>query len=227
LAGQPIGRRRSLIKLRAETEWDYSEALWPNRQLGVAISDRRTQILDVAAQLFYEKGYIPTTMQEIADHAGLLKGSIYHHFPSKEEMLFRIIRSVHEGITAHISTISDDSLEPLDRLRTRLRHHTLYNVRNIEWTTVFYNDFRALDPEHREFIVRERDRYDAILINIVIEAQEQGSATREIPAKLAVFGLLGLVNSIHRWYRRSGAYSPAEIADTYSRIAIEGLVVSP
>lgn len=206
---------------------DYRHALWPNRDEGVIGSDRATQILDLAAREFYAKGYAPTTMQHIADEAGVLKGSIYHHFTSKEEMLYLILDAVHLGLAEMIGPITQGTRQPLEKLRAILVAHTIFNARNLEWTTVFYNDFRALSPERCAKIIARRDEYDQMLLNLIVDAQRQGELRAGLSTKLALFGMTGLVNSIHRWYRADGLESPESVAESFGSMIIDGVKATP
>ena len=62
-------------------------------------SERRDEILAIAAELFAERGFAATTVREIADSAGILSGSLYHHFDSKESMVEELLRTFLEDIT--------------------------------------------------------------------------------------------------------------------------------
>lgn len=202
---------------------DYVSALWPLRQSSGPLTNRPAQILDLAAQMFYGKGYASTTMREIANGAGLLKGSLYHHFSSKEEILFHIMWTVHTGLTAVMAPVRASDAPPWEKLRAIVRGHTLYNAKNIAWTTVFYNDFGALSDERRALIIEQRDRYDAMLLDLIERAQSDGFLSSQIPAKLVLFGMTGLVNSLHRWFRPEGEYSAEEVADAFAALALDGL----
>jgi AcrR family transcriptional regulator len=79
------------------------------------------KIIDVAGELFAEKGYERTTMQDIVDGLGMSKGAIFHHFKSKEDVMDAVIRRMADGIVERARAIADDpTLGVADKLRTAL-----------------------------------------------------------------------------------------------------------
>src|SRR5260221_14701391 len=79
-------------------------------------SERRRQVLDAAALVFYSKGYDASSTQDIADEVGMLKGSLYYYVASKEEFLYDIISEIHEGAIRAIAPVMDLDLDTLDKL---------------------------------------------------------------------------------------------------------------
>src|SRR5947207_409360 len=69
---------------------------------------RQQEILEAAARVFHEKGYESTSIQDIADEVGILKGSLYYYIRSKEDLLYEIIRDIHDDAIAYVGHI--DSL---------------------------------------------------------------------------------------------------------------------
>jgi len=84
---------------------------------------RRKQLLKAAYQLFLKKGYRVTTTEEIARRAGLTKGALYHHFKSKEDMLYLLVREISEmRMESFLSRLKKDGT-PIDYLRALLEHY--------------------------------------------------------------------------------------------------------
>lgn len=187
--------------------------------------ERRRTLLEVAARLFCEKGYSATTMKEIADASGMLKGSLYHYFPSKEEILFQIIWITHSELRSWTDPIrADKQSDPIERLRSLIKAHVLLNVADREMATVFYNDFKALPEDRQKVIVRERDSYERFLRRLIAEAQKAGNMGTDAEPRLIAFGILGLVNSVLRWYRPSGKYSSKEVAEFFEELIMSGVL---
>ncbi|MBN2048150.1 MAG: TetR/AcrR family transcriptional regulator [Anaerolineaceae bacterium] len=81
--------------------------------------DRRNEILDVAQAIFYTKGYDQTSIQEILDQIGIAKGTFYHYFPSKLDLLEGVVDRLVEQSAAILQAIVDDpALEPVDKVNT-------------------------------------------------------------------------------------------------------------
>ena len=76
------------------------------------MSTRRAELLALAAQMFAERGYGQTTVRDIADAAGILSGSLYHHFDSKESMVDEILRTFLDELFTRYREIVDAGLEP-------------------------------------------------------------------------------------------------------------------
>src|SRR6476646_5314637 len=96
-----------------------------------ATATRRDQLLAIAAGLFAEKGFKNTTVRDIADASGILSGSLYHHFDSKESMVDEILSTFQEELFGQYDAILASAAGPLDQLEQAVlvsfdaidRHH--------------------------------------------------------------------------------------------------------
>jgi AcrR family transcriptional regulator len=78
-------------------------------------NSQEARMIDVAARMFQERGYDATRLQDIADEVGLLKGSLYHYIDSKEDLLFRLLESVHVEVERILDEVAAvEGLSPLD-----------------------------------------------------------------------------------------------------------------
>src|SRR5213082_3514357 len=84
-------------------------------------NSRRDELLALAARLFAERGYVSTTVRDIADAAGILSGSLYHHFDSKESMVEALLRDFLDRIDARYHAIIARDGDPVDALRALVR----------------------------------------------------------------------------------------------------------
>src|SRR6058998_3112605 len=92
----------------------------PERSEGMSAApstDRRGELLDIAARLFAERGLRATTVRDIADSAGILSGSLYHHFASKEEMVDEVLRGFLDWLFESYQRIIDTQPNPMERLK--------------------------------------------------------------------------------------------------------------
>ena len=188
---------------------------------------RQAEILEAAARVFHEKGYESTSIQDIADSVGILKGSLYYYITSKEDLLYEILQSVHQEGLKNLELI--DSLEgtPLQKIRAFVVVHFSHNVENLVKMGVFFKDFRSLSAERREAIVQERDMYDNCLRDLIREAQKDGSVCPDVDPKLAAITILGMLNWAYQWYRPGGRMSVLEIANAYGDFVVQGLACDP
>lgn len=186
-------------------------------------SQRLREIYDTAARIFHEKGYDGTSIQDVADAVGILKGSLYYYIDTKQDLLFGIIDEVHRDSLRSLEEWSAVDGDAETRLRAFIEGHVLANTRNITKIGVFFHDFRALDAERRARIVAERDHYDSYLRELIREGQRDGSFDPEVDAKLVGMGILGMMNWTYHWWRDDGPNTAAEVATEFADLIISGL----
>jgi TetR/AcrR family transcriptional regulator, cholesterol catabolism regulator len=184
---------------------------------------RDRQILEAAAQIFHERGYADTSVQDVANAVGLLKGSLYYYIESKEDLLFRVLQDVHAQAKQILDVVPEMDVPPLERLAAYVRGHIEFNLRNIEKVAVYYHDFEQLSPERREEIVATRKRYEEFVIALIEEAQEAGEVDSNLDSHVATYSVLGMLNWVYTWYRPGGKVSISDFADLVAEIVVGGL----
>ncbi|MEW5735023.1 MAG: TetR/AcrR family transcriptional regulator [Thermodesulfobacteriota bacterium] len=191
-------------------------------------SPRQTQhdrkfrkILKVAARLFAKKGYEKVSIEEIAWRLQLTKGSLYHYFKSKEEVLFLIqMDSLTFGITAQTRVLSSPA-EPAAKLSEAISTHVAIITKE-EVAGALKQQELILPPPMREKVIAARDRYEAIFSEIIREGVEQGVfSTPDI--RLSSIAILSMLNGIAKWYSPKGRKTLAEITDAMTNFIIRGL----
>lgn len=185
---------------------------------------RLPEIRRAAARLFREQGYTSTSIQEVAEAVGMLKGSLYYYIDSKEQLLFDIIRDAHEHSLANVRALAQTDAPALEVLRTFIEGHVLANVDNLAEMGVFFHDFRHLSDEHRAEIIAERDEYDAFVRDLIDRGKQEGSIDPDADTVLMAMGILGMINWIYQWYRPDGSATPEEIGHAVADLVISGLV---
>lgn len=184
---------------------------------------RHAEVLEVAGRLFYTKGYEATSVQDIADEMGMLKGSLYYYISTKEDILFEIVRSYHEETRAYFDEIANSDLPAVDKLRKFIETETAYTAHHLEKSSLFFTEWRSLTEERRKTIVVERDRHDQFVRTCIKDAQESGEFRSDADARLIANGLLGMVNSVYQWYDPHGPSTAEEIGVAYAELVINGL----
>lgn len=183
-----------------------------------APSGRRMELLAAAAQRFAMRGYAATSMRDIAADAGLLAGSMYHHFASKDEMLFEAYKvGVERVIKAHNKAIEGMN-EPWARLEAACAAHLECLLTDDPLARLLPLDLRPLPADLRRRLVVERDRYERRFV-AVVKAVGLAKGGEE---RLARMMLLGALNWTPTWYRRDGE-PPRRIAQAYVRMLRESM----
>lgn len=183
----------------------------------------RDQILRAAADLFRERGYPASTVDLIAARLGMSKASLYTHFRAKEEMLAAISRETIEAFTRDLSLVLASRLPAEDKLRRVVRQHVQFVIANRSFLTVFFGEEANLPARFARALAAQKDRYDKGVERIVQEGIRSG-AFRDVPPRLVVFGLLGMVNWVHKWYNPAGRWGAEEISAAFLSLIEGGLL---
>jgi AcrR family transcriptional regulator len=206
------------------------EANRPRRPAGdqcshpaLAAASRRQEILEATARVFHEKGYESTSIQDIADSVGILKGSLYYYITSKEDLLYEIIQGVHEEALKNLDRTAAVDGDALQKIRAFVVIHFTYNALNLVKMAVFFQDFRSLNGGRREMIVEERDLYDNFLRDLIRQGQDEGIVCPDLEPKLTAITILGMLNWIYQWYQPGGELSAPVIANAYADFVVAGL----
>mgnify|MGYP005835788097 FL=1 len=171
-------------------------------------------IIEAAATVFRRKGYHGATMAEIAAAVGLTAGSLYHHFPSKQDLLVAVLATGLERITrdvrAVVQTSSDSAADTLRRIAAVHIRSQIDNA-NIAAAVIFEGRALLDVPDVREQFVAQRDELEA-LYRQVIEAGIAAGEFRPVDVGIFVKALFGALNWVSVWYRPGGRLSGEEIA---------------
>jgi AcrR family transcriptional regulator len=189
--------------------------------------DRRQAILKTAATLFVQHGYQQTSMQQIADEVGLLKGSLYHHYQSKQEILFEITRGPLEALVEQATIIAKSDVGATEKVTQAIRSHMAAFDRfypHLMVVTAETDD--ALPDGIRGEISRLRRDYQQVWEDIFTSGLRDGSFTSPGSAAVLVNLVLGSVNWMHRWYEPDGALGAQEVATVLSAMVLGGIAGS-
>lgn len=181
----------------------------------------RTRILQEAAKLFTEKGYEATSVQDIAQALGLSKAALYHHFRSKEEILYAISLLALEGLVAAGEKALNVE-DPKEALCRFMEAHARYFAENRPFFVAMLQGIQSLSPEHRAETVRLRDRHEANLRAILKRGMAAG-VFREVDVALAGRAVLSMLNWMIRWFRPEGPMRAEEVARGYCGLILRGL----
>jgi AcrR family transcriptional regulator len=186
----------------------------------------RDEILDTAAQIFSQKGYHGTSMQDIALAVNLQKASLYYHVSSKQEILFDLLNRGLDLLIERLNQAVRGPGTPDEKLRRAMCVYLETLAEYQDLAAVLLLEHRSLEPEYHLQHIPRRDRFENIWRDLILEGQEQGIFTCTHPS-LAARGLLGVLNWTITWYRKEGALSAQEIAEQFADLFLEGLLSQP
>lgn len=192
---------------------------------GYAPEETRKAIIESALKLFGEKGYAVTPVQEITDAAGVTKGAFYHHFESKQDLLQLIHDEFLDYQLAILRMALDADEDPEVRLRQLLKALLTSTTQYLANVTVFYLERRNFTGAQYKAIKRKRDEFDRLFLQVIERGVEQGKFRSDLDPRIVSLGILGMCAWVHQWYRPGGKYSAEQIADIFSQMALDGLLV--
>lgn len=206
----------------SQRQEDYSPDLWdPER------SEVVRNLLTSAVRCFATNGYHATTTRDISTGVGLSPAALYVHFPSKELVLFEIIRTGHERALAHIQDLEIEETESsTERLRLMVSRYTAWHARHHVAARVCQYEHTSLTPEHYEQITALRHQTNEVFRDAVARGVRDGSFA-DIDVNRVVRGMLSLSIDLVRWYRLDGKDSPEQLGDFYADLALRMVTTTP
>ena len=185
---------------------------------------RRDELLAIAAKLFAERGFKNTTVRDIADAAGILSGSLYHHFDSKESMVDELLDSFQRKLWEEYDDIEASDQTPREKLEAVVRVSFDAIDRNHSEVAIFQTDAAYLAGFERFAYLRERNiRFRNLWTGLLTEGVRSGELRSDLNVELVYRFLRDTVWVAVRWYRPGGDLSPAQVADQYLHILLDGI----
>ncbi|MET0188467.1 MAG: TetR/AcrR family transcriptional regulator [Pseudonocardia sediminis] len=185
--------------------------------------ERWAELIEVATQVFYEKGYDGASLQDIADRLGMLKGSLYYYIQSKEDLLFDVISTVHRDGLAVVRARAEVEGSPLEKLESVIVGHVEHTCRNLVPTAVFLHELSALPIDRRKEVLGSEHAYQGVFRDLIEQAQKQGDVRADLDPRLAALSVLGSTNWVYRWFRPGGAFTPEQIGSELAEMSIRGI----
>ena len=178
-------------------------------------------VLQVAAKLFNERGYDGTSMEDLSRRLGITKSAIYHHVPSKEELLRLAVDRALDALFAVADEVDAMPGPAIDRLEHLVRGSVAVLAERLPFVTVLLR-VRGNTRIERQAIARRKD-FDQFVAKLVQQAEAEGDVRPDVDPLVTSRLLFGMVNSLVEWYRPRGGIGSAELADAICKIAFDGL----
>ncbi|TSD95683.1 TetR/AcrR family transcriptional regulator [Skermania sp. ID1734] len=187
---------------------------------------RREELLNLAAKLFAQRGLRATTVRDIADAAGILSGSLYHHFDSKESMVDEILRGFLDDLFGRYREIIDAGLSP----RTTLEALVTASFEAIDAShsavAIYQDEAKHLHDLGRFAYIDERNQeFRQMWMGVLERGIRDGSFRPDTDVELAYRFLRDTVWVAVRWYRPGGSMTADAVAKHYLTIVLDGLSV--
>ena len=179
------------------------------------------KISKAAARLFSRKGYLETTMDQIANSAKFSKGGMYYYFPSKTEVLFFILSNymdlVLENLEQELGSLNDCN----DKLKHIISRHINLYASNSAGAKVLFQDAHCLPTKYFRVIAEKERKYYRVVAEVLQPLFNKPMAKDKITA--LTFTLFGMCNWIYSWYDPKGSVSPQELSEIIWTIFTKGI----
>ena len=191
---------------------------------GAHPATRRGELLGLAASMFAERGLRATTVRDIADAAGILSGSLYHHFASKEAMIDEVLRGFLDWLFERYQEIIDTEPNPLARLAglfmasfDAIEHHHAEVV-------IYQDEAKRLSDQPRFAYISELNvRQRTMWVDVLTEGIAQGYFRPDIDVDLVYRFIRDTTWVSVRWYQPGGALTAEQVGRHYLGIVLGGI----
>jgi TetR/AcrR family transcriptional regulator, cholesterol catabolism regulator len=180
------------------------------------------RIRRAATELFYEQGYHATTMRDIASRVGIKAGSMYNHFPGKQDILLRVslqtTRELHAGAVSRLEGVEDVE----EQLRTYLQWHVVFHAKNRLASRVADGQLHALSDENRRAVVEVRDAHEQLLKDILGRGVEEGRWAVADERVISI-GISTMCTEVDAWFRDDGPLTAERVGEIYADFILNAL----
>jgi AcrR family transcriptional regulator len=186
-------------------------------------TSRREIILKQAAGLFATRGVAATTVRQIADEAGVLSGSLYHHFQSKEVIAQEIVIAYLDDLLAHYARLRESDLDPVGRLRSLVVVSLQVGGDHPHAVEIYQNEKVVLGsvPRHGHISAAAAEIHQ-FWAEVIAAGVAAGQLRSDVSTRLFHRLLRDAVWLSPRWYRPTPEYQPASLADDLLAVFLDG-----
>lgn len=182
---------------------------------------KKKAILDSAVALIAGKGFDGATMIDVAHACGTSKSHVYHYFSSKEDLLYAIVK---EHITEQVAVLSAIVREPRPAAERFTRFVSAFvqeGAKSRNHHLVLMKDIKFLPPAQREDVRKMELELMHLMVGLLREINPERMAQAKVRTPYALL-LFGMVIWTFTWYEKTGAISPAELAERISELFLDG-----
>jgi AcrR family transcriptional regulator len=187
-------------------------------------SERREEILAIAAELFAERGFAATTVREIGDAAGILSGSLYHHFDSKESMADELVHELLDRVLAAYRRIAATNDDPERALRGLVREAFSAIATDRATVAVMVNEWNLFTQYPRFAYLRGiEEETERLWVSVIERGVAAGVFRAGLDPRMLYRLLRDAIWVSVRWYDPAGVDTADQIADSYLAVLLDGI----
>jgi AcrR family transcriptional regulator len=188
--------------------------------MAVPVQER---LLAAASRLFAERGFAPTSVQDIVELAGVTKGAMYHYYASKDDLLQQIYTRLLSVQTQRLADISEAPGPVSERLRAAAADVVVTTLEHLDDAMVSWRSMHMLPPDRLAQVRADRRRYHERFRLLIEEGQAEGAFRGDLAADLVTHQFFGGVHHLGSWYRADGELTPEAIGASFAELLLRGL----
>jgi TetR/AcrR family transcriptional regulator, cholesterol catabolism regulator len=195
----------------------------PRGRPSEAHKERFNAIKAVSAELFARQGYAATDLREIADAVDIHVSSLYNYIFGKEHLLYEIMSDGLREANACLDEALSTSSRPEEQLYAAIRAHVLHHAHrsHLAWSASI--EERNLTGDYLDAILKMKHQFESTFLEVLTRGMDEG-VLRVTNPKIVLYGLIGMAQTVSRWYDPNGSLTAEEIADILANSAMFGLV---
>ncbi|MBW2031613.1 MAG: TetR family transcriptional regulator [Deltaproteobacteria bacterium] len=183
----------------------------------------KEKIIEVAADLFGEKGYAATSIRDISQALKVSIATLYYYFKNKEDLLFTIIESIGDDLLVRLKEARDKYEDPMEALREMLSRHIALTEKKKNMVKVYVVEQHNLSKRFKKIIYKQhREIYD-VYIEQLRRLRDQGLISSE-PLSVTAFAIFGMVNWCYRWFKQGGRLSINDVTQRLIDMIFYGII---
>lgn len=192
-----------------------------------ARAERRAELLATAAEVFASQGYSATTVRKVADAAGILGGSLYYHFDSKESMADEILRTFLDEMWAGYEQVLSAGLSARDTLEAVVAQSFRSIDRHRPAVVLYQNESKHLATSERfHYLLDSQRRFEEMWLSLLDRGVKEGAFRADLDRTLVYRFIRDTVWVAANWYQHGGRLSADDIAKQYLAMFLEGIQAS-
>jgi AcrR family transcriptional regulator len=189
----------------------------------LAESGTRQRIVAAAVELFGEHGFDATSVNQVVARAGVAKGALYHHFDSKDDLLYEVYRELVDRQLAGMTEILARQLSPVATMRALISDLVETTAARAAEAKVFSRERHRLGDANQVRLRSARRSIHDAFIELVRATQLSGEFSAVATPEMVAFTVFGVINELPVWYRPDGEKLPADLANELSDLILAAL----
>jgi AcrR family transcriptional regulator len=189
------------------------------------ITDRKIEIINVAAQLFKERGYSAVTMRDIAQAMDIKAASLYNHIKSKQEILVLIIIKIAEEFTLVMNEVVSANETAIKKIERIIQLHIDITLRDANTLACLNNDWMHLADTELTYFVKMREDYEENFRAIIKKGIADGEI-KNINLEVIIFSTLSTLRTLYLWYGKKKSLNPDVLKSNMIQVLLNGIIIT-